>query len=89
MKDLIRIAHNATSSRVLDALLESPTVSFKAKRRFVTSLIGHYHSLIDDRIGSRIGDRCWDFADPYLRVRPGSSVLCESHIPPRKKLLVR
>ncbi|KAI9575034.1 armadillo-type protein [Boletus coccyginus] len=75
MGDLIRIAHNATSSRVLDALLESPTVSFKAKRRFVTSLIGHYHSLIDDRIGSRIGDRCWDFADPYLREKIARSLI--------------
>jgi nucleolar protein 9 len=74
MEDLIRIAHNATGSRVLDVLFESPTVSFKATRRFVMSLIGHYHSLVDDRIGSRIGDRCWAFADPYLRVRVRCSV---------------
>ncbi|KAG6375081.1 hypothetical protein JVT61DRAFT_3866 [Boletus reticuloceps] len=66
--EVIRIAQNATSSRVLDVLFESPSVSFKAKRRFVMSLIGHYHSLADDRIGSRIADRCWAFADPYLRV---------------------
>lgn len=66
--DLMAVAHNATSSRVLDALLESPTVPFKAKRRFVMSLIGHYHTLVDDRIGSRVGDRCWAFADTYLRV---------------------
>lgn len=73
-EEVIRIAHNATSSRVLDILFESPTVSFKAKRRFVMSLIGHYHTLVDDQIGSRIGDRCWAFADTYLRVRLGCSV---------------
>lgn len=74
MEDVIRIAHNATSSRILDVLFESPTVPFKAKRRFVMSLIGHYHSLVDDRVGSRIVDRCWAFADPYLRVRVEYSV---------------
>lgn len=88
MEDLIRIAHNATSSRILDVLFESPTVSFKAKRRFVMSLIGNYHYLVDDRIGSRVADRCWAFADPYLRVRLERSVRDESHIPHRKKLLV-
>ncbi|KAG6328391.1 hypothetical protein ID866_10698, partial [Astraeus odoratus] len=66
--DLLTLSHNATSSRVLDAMLESPTVSFKAKRRLVMSMIGHYHELVDDRIGSRVGDRFWEFADPYLRV---------------------
>lgn len=81
MEDLMRIAHNATGSRVLDVLFDSSTVSFKAKRQFVTSLIGQYHSLVDDRIGSRIGDRCWAFADPYLRVRLGCSfrVMSASH----------
>jgi nucleolar protein 9 len=43
-------------------------VPFKVKRTLVMSLIGHYHTLVDDRIGSRVGDRCWAFADPYLRV---------------------
>jgi nucleolar protein 9 len=70
MEDLLRIAHHPTSSRVLDAIFESPTVPFKAKRNFVVRFIGHYHVLVDDRIGSRVGDRCWAFADPYLRVRP-------------------
>jgi hypothetical protein len=70
MEDLLRLAHHPTSSRVLDAILESPTVSFKVKRNFVISLIGHYHLLVDDRIGSRVADRCWAFADPYLRVCP-------------------
>ncbi|KAG9317134.1 armadillo-type protein [Chiua virens] len=75
MRDLIRIAHNAISSRVLDALFESPAVPFKAKRQFVTSLIGHYHSLVDDRIGSRVVDRCWAFADPYLREKIARSLI--------------
>ncbi|KAF8845591.1 ARM repeat-containing protein [Paxillus ammoniavirescens] len=75
MEDLIGIAHNATSSRVLDAIFESPTVSFKSKRRLTMSFIGHYHTLVDDRIGSRVGDRCWAFADPYLREKVARSLI--------------
>jgi nucleolar protein 9 len=69
MDERLKIAHNATASRVYDALLESPTVSATAKRQFVMDFIGHYHLLVDDRIGSRVGDRCWSFADTYLKVR--------------------
>lgn len=62
------MSHNATASRVLDALLESPTVPTQAKRQFILSLLDSFHLLIDDRIGSRIADRCWAFADTYFRV---------------------
>lgn len=67
VEQLIEMAHHPTSSRVLDAVLESPTVPFKSKRKFVMTFIGHYHLLVDDRIGSRVGDRCWAAADPYLK----------------------
>ena len=70
MQDLLALSYNATSSRVLDAMFESPTVPFRAKRRLVVSVIGHYHELVDDRIGSRVADRFWAFADPYLKVGP-------------------
>lgn len=51
-----------------DVLLDSPTVPLAAKRQFVMDFMGHYHLLVDDRIGSRVGDRCWGFADTYLKV---------------------
>lgn len=70
MDEIIAMSHDVTSSRVYDVLLTSSTVSFKEKRRFVMHFIGHYHELVDDRIGSRVGDNCWAFADPYLKVRP-------------------
>lgn len=69
MEELIAMAHDVTASRVLDVILQSPAVTFKEKRKFVMAFIGHYHLLVDDRIGSRVGDNCWAFADPYLRVR--------------------
>lgn len=68
MDERIRIAHSASGSRVYDVLLDSPVVPAKAKRQFVMNFIGYYHLLVDDRIGSRVGDRCWAFADTYLKV---------------------
>ncbi|KAG1739843.1 armadillo-type protein [Suillus paluster] len=68
-EDLISLSHNPISSRVIDVLFESET------RAFVMSLIGHYHTLVDDRIGSRVGDRCWAFADTYLREKIARSLI--------------
>ncbi|KAM6495360.1 Armadillo-type fold [Amanita muscaria] len=70
----IQLAQNPYSSRVYDALLESPTVSLKAKRKTIMGFIGHYHVLVDDRIGSRITDRCWEFADTYLKEKIAKSL---------------
>ncbi|KAI0069190.1 ARM repeat-containing protein [Artomyces pyxidatus] len=73
--NLIALAHHNTSSRVLDMLLDSRTVSSKSKRTFLLSLIGHYHTLVDDRIGSHVGDRCWAAADPYLKEKIARSLI--------------
>ncbi|KAG5645777.1 hypothetical protein DXG03_005314 [Asterophora parasitica] len=74
IEERIKIAHNPSGSRIYDVLLESPTVPSKAKREFVMGFIGHYHLLVDDRLGSRIGDRCWAFADTYLKEKIGRSL---------------
>lgn len=70
--DRIKIAHNSMGSRVFDALLNSPTVPTKMKRQFVMDFIGNYHTLVDDKLGSRVGDRCWAFCDTYLKVSSSS-----------------
>ncbi|KAJ7499330.1 armadillo-type protein [Mycena latifolia] len=75
VEEILLIAHHATSSRVLDALLDSGTVPPKVKRQFVLSLIGSYHLLVDDRIGSRVGDRCWAFSDTYLKEKIARSLI--------------
>ncbi|RPD62032.1 ARM repeat-containing protein [Lentinus tigrinus ALCF2SS1-7] len=79
LDELTEMAHHPTSSRVLDAVLESPSVPYKAKRKFVMTFIGHYHVLVDDRIGSRVGDRCWAFADPYLKEKIARSLVPHEH----------
>ena len=68
------MSRNPTSSRILDMFLSSPTVPARSKRKFLTYLIGHYHTLVDDRIGSRVGDRCWAAADPYLKEKIARSL---------------
>ncbi|KAI0751271.1 ARM repeat-containing protein [Daedaleopsis nitida] len=79
LDELTVMAHHPTSSRVLDAVLDSPTVPFKAKRKFVMAFISHYHILVDDRIGSRVGDRCWASADPYLKEKIARSLIPHEH----------
>ncbi|KAF7301584.1 hypothetical protein MIND_00723900 [Mycena indigotica] len=77
MEEVLALAKHPISSRVLDALLDSSTVPTKAKRQFVQSLIGHYHTLVDDRIGSRVGDRCWAFSDTYLKEKIARSLISQ------------
>ncbi|KAI0334862.1 ARM repeat-containing protein [Cubamyces sp. BRFM 1775] len=79
VNELIEMGHHVTSSRVLDAVLDSPTVPHKEKRKLVMTFIGHYPALVDDRIGSRVGERCWAFADPYLREKIARSVAPHEH----------
>ncbi|KAF7313483.1 hypothetical protein HMN09_00504200 [Mycena chlorophos] len=75
IEETLALATHPISSRVLDALLDSPTVPQKSKRTFVLSLLGHYHTLVDDRIGSRVGDRCWAFSDTYLKEKIARSLI--------------
>lgn len=70
---------------MLDVFLDSETVPAKAKRAFVQSFIGSYHLLVDDRIGSRVGDRCFAFADTFLKVRGCNCVFAYELILLRKK----
>ncbi|KAJ7762821.1 armadillo-type protein [Mycena maculata] len=77
MEEMLAMAHHPIGSRVLDALLDSATVPLKIKRQFVLFFIGSYHLLVDDRIGSRVGDRCWAFSDTYLKEKIARSLISQ------------
>ncbi|EPT01842.1 hypothetical protein FOMPIDRAFT_1161063 [Fomitopsis schrenkii] len=77
--ELIEMAHHAAASRVLDVLLSSPTVPAKAKRTFVLGFMGRWHELVDDRIGSRVGERCWAAADGYMKEKIARSLMPHEH----------
>jgi hypothetical protein len=66
--ELITMAHHPTSSRVFDTIFESSTVPQRARNKFVLGFMGHFHELVDDKFGSRVGDRMWAGSDPYLKV---------------------
>ncbi|KAK4704189.1 nucleolar protein 9, partial [Phenoliferia sp. Uapishka_3] len=72
---IMPLTQSATSSRVIDAFLSSPTTPPSALRKFLMSLIGHYHTLADDRIGSRVVERCWAVADIYLKDKIAASLV--------------
>ncbi|VDC06251.1 unnamed protein product [Peniophora sp. CBMAI 1063] len=73
--DLTTLAQHPVSSRILDALLTSPTIPPRTKRLLIQRFTGHYHVLVDDRVGSRVGDRLWTSADPYLREKIARSLI--------------
>lgn len=68
VQERIRAAHDPSGSRIYDVFFDSPTVPSKVKQLLVMDFIGHYHQLVDDKLGSRVGDRCWTFSDTYLKV---------------------
>ncbi|KAK0436058.1 armadillo-type protein, partial [Desarmillaria tabescens] len=65
---LIPLAQHPISSCVLDIFLNSPTVPHKVKHLLVLAFLGHFHELVDDRIRSRVGERCWGWSDTYMKV---------------------
>lgn len=66
---LLAFACHPTSSRVIDAVFESSSaVSLRSKKKVVNTFVDQTYLLIDDRVGSRVADRLWAAADPYLKV---------------------
>uniref|UniRef100_A0A8B9N0F9 NOP9 nucleolar protein n=1 Tax=Accipiter nisus TaxID=211598 RepID=A0A8B9N0F9_9AVES len=56
---LLALARSPPGSRVWDALLASPTVPTRARRRLLRKLKGHFLSLACHRNGSRVLDAVW------------------------------
>lgn len=54
---------------MLDAIIDGATTPPRARRSLLRTIEAHFADVIDDRIGVRVGARCWAAADPYLKVR--------------------
>lgn len=78
---LLVFTSDPIASRVIDVFLDESnrSVSYKDRRTFLRNLIGHYHVLADDRIGSRVADRCWATADPFLKAQIATSLLSHEY----------
>ncbi|KAG9036456.1 Nucleolar protein 9 [Tulasnella sp. JGI-2019a] len=74
-EETLALAQSPVNSRILDVLLESPTVPYRSKRALVMTFIGCYQTLVDDRIGNFVGEKLWQAADPYLREKIANSLV--------------
>lgn len=72
---LLPYTRDPTSSHIIDSFLSSPTTPPSSLRKFLMSLIGSYHLLADDRIGSRVAEKCWSTADVYLKDKIAASLV--------------
>lgn len=59
---LLTLAQSPAGSHVLDAVLTSPSVTRKQRRRVLKTLKGHYVTLACSRHGSRVLDAIWSGA---------------------------
>jgi len=59
-------------------IFESSTVPQRTRNKFVLRFMGHFHELVDDRIGSRVGDRMWAGSDPYLKVYHQAQIILDT-----------
>ena len=67
-QELLALTHHPAGSRVLDAVIDGATTPPRARRTLLRAMEAHFADVIDDRIGARVGARCWAAADPYLKV---------------------
>lgn len=72
---IIRMAHHPISSHVIDAAVSSSSIAPKLKRRLLLSLDGHWFELVDDRFGSRVGEKIWDSADGFMKEKIAKSLI--------------
>lgn len=72
---LLSHCFSPTSSHLIDAFLLSPTTLVTSRRTFLLSLLGSYHTLADNRVGSRVAERCFETADVYLKDKIAASLI--------------
>ncbi|CAD6571315.1 MAG: Nucleolar protein 9 [Tremellales sp. Tagirdzhanova-0007] len=72
---LIGYAQNPIASHFLDAALTSPSVPMKYRRRLISSFLGNYSLLAQDRLGSRVSDTIWAVSDGYMREKIARSLI--------------
>lgn len=67
-QELLALTRHPAASRVLDAVIDGLTIPHRSRRALLRAMEAQFADVIDDRIGARVGARCWAAADPYLKV---------------------
>ncbi|XP_074424019.1 nucleolar protein 9 [Larus michahellis] len=76
---LVALARSPPGSRVWDALLTSPTVPPRARRRLLRKLKGRFLSLACHRNGSRVLDAVWASASAPARAAIAEELASQRH----------
>jgi nucleolar protein 9 len=63
---ILSFSTHPNGSRVIEACLDSPTVSSSVKQRTIRKIRDHVDTLAVDKFGSHIVDRAWRLATPEL-----------------------
>jgi len=74
-QELLALTHHPAASRVLDAIIDGPTIPPRSRRALLRAMEAQFADIIDDRIGARVGVRCWAAADPYLKEKLARALL--------------
>lgn len=74
-QELLALTHHPAASRVLDAIIDGPTIPPRSRRALLRAMEAQFADIIDDRIGTRVGMRCWAAADPYLKEKFARALL--------------
>ncbi|KAI0274347.1 armadillo-type protein [Russula aff. rugulosa BPL654] len=74
-QELLALTHHPAASRVLDAIIDGPSIPPRSRRALLRAMEAQFVDIIDDRIGVRVGVRCWAVADPYLKEKFARALL--------------
>jgi nucleolar protein 9 len=77
---LLEYAKHSIASHFLDAALTSPSVLLRYRRQLISTFLGHYAELAQDRVGSRVADTIWAAADGYMREKIARTLIPEATI---------
>ncbi|KAI0260538.1 armadillo-type protein [Gloeopeniophorella convolvens] len=73
--ELVALTHHPAASRVIDALLEGAQTPPRARRALLRALEARFADVVDDRVGARVGERCWAIADAYFKEKLARALL--------------
>ncbi|KAI8997280.1 armadillo-type protein [Pilobolus umbonatus] len=76
---IARWCYSPGGSRAFEAIIASPTVNAKMKKKIIRDLTGKFASLAKDRFGSHILEKCWLVADIDAKEKIATELVRNEH----------
>ncbi|ORX36012.1 armadillo-type protein, partial [Kockovaella imperatae] len=76
---LLKYASHPISSRLLDAILDSPAVPPRDRRRVIMAYLNDFATVAMDKSGSYVAESMWAKADGYMKEKIGKSLIPHAH----------